>query len=202
EMGLPYEADPGISRHLAYFLHQQIGSGDTASAVPFPSSVLFNGGVMKSDMMRERILKVLGEWNTGEKEIRELSSDDLELSVARGATYYGLARRGRGIRIKGGTAHSYYIGIESTMPAVPGVPAPMKALCVVAFAQEEGTESEIRQREFGLVVGEPAVFHLLGSNVRKKERPGEIIEDWSGSLEEVTTMEAELKPSEDEEGGT
>ncbi len=202
EMGLPYEADPGISRHLAYFLHQQIGSGDTASAVPFPSSVLFNGGVMKSDMMRERILKVLGEWNTDEKEIRELSSDDLELSVARGATYYGLARRGRGIRIKGGTAHSYYIGIESTMPAVPGVPAPMKALCVVAFAQEEGTESEIRQREFGLVVGEPAVFHLLGSNVRKKEQPGEIIEDWSGSLEEVTTMEAELKPSEDEEGGT
>ncbi|MDR4506045.1 MAG: Hsp70 family protein [Candidatus Scalindua sp.] len=202
EMGLPYEADPGISRHLAYFLHQQIGSGESASSVPFPSSVLFNGGVMKSDMMRERILKVLNQWNTGKTEIRELYSDDLELSVARGATYYGLARRGRGVRIKGGTAHSYYIGIESTMPAVPGIPAPMKALCIVPFGQEEGTESEIRQREFGLVVGEPAVFHLFASNLRKDERLGEIIEDWSGTLEEIITMEAHLKPTAEVEGGT
>ena len=202
EMGLPYEADPGISRHLAYFLHQQIGSGESASSVPFPSSVLFNGGVMKSDMMRDRILKVLNQWNTGKTEIRELYSDDLELSVARGATYYGLARRGRGVRIKGGTAHSYYIGIESTMPAVPGVPAPMKALCIVPFGQEEGTESEIRQREFGLVVGEPAVFHLFASNLRKDERLGEIIEDWSGTLEEIITMEAHLKPTAEVEGGT
>ncbi|GJQ60160.1 MAG: heat-shock protein [Candidatus Scalindua sp.] len=202
EMGLPYEADPGISRHLAYFLHQQINSGGSSSTVPFPSSVLFNGGVMKSDMMRERILKVLNQWNTGEAEIHELYSEDLELSVARGAAYYGLARRGRGIRIKGGTAHSYYIGIESTMPAVPGIPTPMKALCIVPFGQEEGTESEIRKREFGLVVGEPAVFHLFASNLHKEEQLGEISEDWSGALEEVTTMEAQLKPTSEEEGGT
>jgi hypothetical protein len=78
----------------------------------------------------------------------------------------------------------------------------MKALCIVPFGQEEGTESEIRQREFGLVVGEPAVFHLFASNLRKKEQLGETIEDWSGELEEVTTMEAQLKPTVEEEGGT
>ena len=202
EMGLPYEADPAISHHLAYFLHQQITSSESELPLTFPSAVLFNGGVMKSDMMRDRILKLLNQWKKGKSEIQELVSADLELSVARGATYYGLARRGRGIRIRGGTAHSYYIGIESTMPAVPGVPTPMKALCVVPFGQEEGTESEIRQREFGLVVGEPAVFHLFASNHRRKEQIGEIIEDWTGSIEEVTTMEAMLKPTSEEEGGT
>ena len=130
-----------------------------------------------------------------------MPSCDLDLSVARGAAYYGHARRGIGFRIRGGTAHSYYIGIESSMPAVPGIPTPMKALCIVPFGQEEGTESDIRQREFGLVVGEPVVFHLFASNLRKKEEAGEVIEDWSGEIEEITTMETELTSVGGEEGG-
>lgn len=202
EMGLPYETDPAITRHLAYFLGQQANRSETTSYVPYPSALLFNGGVMKSDLMRQQILTVLNKWQDDDKKMQELASTDLELSVACGAAYYGLARRGRGIRIRGGTAHSYYIGIESTMPTVPGIPAPMKALCIVPFGQEEGTEAEIRQREFGLVVGEPAVFHLFASNLRKKEQAGEVSEDWNDQIEEVATMEAELTPSDKEEGGT
>ncbi len=201
EMGLPYEADPAISRHLASFLGKQVGNSGKGSEVPYPSSVLFNGGVMKSDLMKQRVLDVLNKWSDTEKEMGELSSCDLDLSVARGAAYYGLARRGRGFRIRGGTAHSYYIGIESSMPSVPGIPTPMKALCVVPFGQEEGTELDIRQREFGLVVGEPVVFHLFASNLRKKEEAGEVIEDWSGEIEEITTMETELTSIGGEEGG-
>jgi hypothetical protein len=201
EMGLPYESDPAISRHLASFLGQQAGSVDKDSEVPYPSSVLFNGGVMKSDLMKQRILAVLNKWSGSEKEMRELPSCDLELSVARGAAYYGHARRGRGFRIRGGTAHSYYIGIESSMPSVPGIPTPMKALCIVPFGQEEGTELDIRQREFGLVVGGPVKFHLFASNLRKKEEAGEVIEDWSGEIEELTTMETELTSAGGEEGG-
>ncbi len=201
EMGLPYEADPAISRHLASFLGKQAGNSGKGSEVPYPSSVLFNGGVMKSDLMKQRVRDVLNKWSDTEKEMGELSSCDLDLSVARGAAYYGLARRGRGFRIRGGTAHSYYIGIESSMPSVPGIPTPMKALCVVPFGQEEGTELDIRQREFGLVVGEPVVFHLFASNLRKKEEAGEVIEDWSGEIEEITTMETELTSIGGEEGG-
>lgn len=202
EMGLPYEADPAITKHLASFIGKHVGGGENTSEVPYPSNVLFNGGVMKSGIMRQRILAVLSEWQEEKKEVNEISSVDLELSVARGAAYYGLARRGRGVRIRGGTAHSYYIGIESTMPAVPGVPTPMKALCIVPFGQEEGTELAIREREFGLVVGEPAVFHLFASNVRKKETAGEIIEDMTDEIEEINTMEAELTPTGKEEGET
>ncbi len=201
EMGLPYESDPAISRHLASFLGQHAGNSDKGQDVPYPSSVLFNGGVMKSDLIKQRILAVLNNWSDANDDMSELPSCDLDLSVARGAAYYGLARRGKGFRIRGGTAHSYYIGIESSMPSVPGIPTPMKALCVVPFGQEEGTELDIRQREFGLVVGEPVVFHLFSSNSRKKEEAGKIIEDWSGEIEEIATMETELTSSGEEEGG-
>ena len=202
EMGLPYESDPAITRHLAKFLGRQIESnvGEASNEVAFPTAVLFNGGVLKPESIRHRILNVLKHWHE-EKELRQLASANLDLAVARGAAYYGLARRGRGIRIRGGVARPYYIGIESAMPAVPGVPTPMKALCVVPFGMEEGTEAEIRQKEFGLVVGEPAVFHLLGSTVRKKDRVGEIVEDWTGEIDEVTTMEAVLPATDAEEGG-
>ena len=202
EMGLPYEPDPAVTRHLARFLGRQAQGDLSQSGVPvtYPAAILFNGGVMKSELLRQRVLAVLNRWH-GPGEIRELASVDLDLAVARGAAYYGLACHGRGIRIRGGTARSYYIGIETSMPAVPGVPAPMKALCVVPFGMEEGSGAEIRQREFGLVVGEPAVFQLLDSTIRKQDEAGEIVEDWQGDLEEVTTMEAILPATMEEEGG-
>jgi hypothetical protein len=77
----------------------------------------------------------------------------------------------------------------------------MKALCVVPFGMEEGTEADIREKEFGLVVGEPAVFHLFASTARKKDRIGEIVEDWAGEIEEVTTMQMSLPSTPGEEGG-
>lgn len=202
EMGLPYESDPAVTRHLARFLQRQAsvqngGQAATGGATAYPTAVLFNGGVMKAPLIRRRILDVLNSWH-GSEALRELPSADLDMAVARGATYYGLARRGRGIRIRGGTARSYYIGVESSMPAVPGIPAPLKALCVVPFGMEEGTQAQIREREFGLVIGEPAVFHLLASTVRKTDAGGEIVEDWSGEIEEVTTMETLLSVSEPE----
>ena len=76
----------------------------------------------------------------------------------------------------------------------------MKALCVVPYGMEEGTDAEIRQKEFGLVVGEPAVFHLLASTIRKKDPIGEVVEDWQGEIEEVTTMETVLPASAGQEG--
>ena len=200
EMGLPYEADPAVCRHLARFLARQAQQNTNDSSAAFPSAVLFNGGAMKSPLIRERLLTVLRKWQGG-GDIRELGSKDLDLAVARGAAYYGLACRGRGIRIRAGTARSYYIGIESAMPSVPGVPTPIKALCVVPFGMEEGTEAELRGKEFGLVVGEPAVFHLLAATVRNKDQAGEIVEDWRGEIEEVITMEAELPATDADQGG-
>lgn len=201
EMGLPYESDPAISRHLAYFLSRHVDNDGSDAPVAYPSAVLFNGGVMKATSLRQQVLDVLRHWQTADN-LRELQAVDLDIAVALGATYYGLARKGRGIRIRAGTSRAYYIGVESAMPAVPGIPTPVNALCVVPFGMEEGTEAEIRQKEFGLVVGEPAVFQLLASATRKTDQAGEIMEDWGDDLQEVSQMETRLPATESEGGGT
>ena len=198
EMGLPYASDPAITRHLAQFLQRHAVDGEGRRA--YPGAVLFNGGVMKAAPLRARVLDVLRAWS-GNPDLRELDAVDLDQSVALGASYYGLARQGRGLRIRAGASRAYYIGVESAMPAVPGIPTPVNALCVVPFGMEEGAQEEIRQKEFGLVVGEPAVFQLLASTTHKDDRPGEIVEDWSGDLQEVTTMEALLPATDAESAG-
>ena len=182
EFGLPYAEDPAITRYLAKFLGGG-GDGPAGGERIIPTAVLFNGGVMKGDSLRNKLLEVLHSWEPDpHPPIRELESRDLDFAVARGAAYYGLARRGKGIRIRGGTGRSYYIGVESSMPAVPGVPSPLKAVCVVPFGMEEGTEAVIPDRQFGLVVGEQVVFHFLGSTLRKEDRCGDVVEAWEEEI--------------------
>jgi hypothetical protein len=160
--------------------------------------VLFNGGVMKAVVLRDRLIDVLNGWlreegfePLGSREI--LDAPDLEHAVARGAAYYGKARHGKGVRIRSGASRTYYIGIESALPAVPGMEAPLKALCVVPFGMEEGTEAKIPEREFGLIVGEPAEFRFLSSTVRKQDQIGSLLEDWGDEIEELSPLEVTLK---------
>jgi hypothetical protein len=204
ELGLPYAADPAVTKHLARFLAQQAG-GDGSDAIrrgpsgfACPTHVLFNGGVMKAGVLRERVVAVLDAWLQAEGfeplgERGVLEAPDLDHAVARGAAYYGRAKRGRGVRIRSGAPRTYYIGVESAMPAVPGLPAPLKALCVVPFGMEEGTEATIPGREFGLVVGEPAEFRFLSSTVRKADEVGSLVEDWGDEIEELSPLEVTLK---------
>src|SRR4029077_16218468 len=105
--------------------------------------------------------------SAGGQPLKVLPATDLDLAVSRGAAYYGMVRRGRGGRIRGGTARSYYVGVETSLPAGPGTPPPIKALCVVPFGMEEGTEADVPGQQFGLVVGVPAEFRFLGSSVRR-----------------------------------
>src|SRR5207249_3767233 len=164
-----------------------------------PTAVLFNGGVFKAGPLRERVITVLNQWAkaAGVPPVKVLQGNDLDLAVARGAAYYGLVRRGKGVRIRGGTARAYYVGVESSMPAVPGAPPPIKALCVVPFGMEEGTEADVPDQEFGLVVGAPAEFRLLGSSVRRGDTVGTLVEDWEGQIDDLgpvsTTLEAPKK---------
>ena len=205
ELGLPYAADAGVTRHLARFLRRQadVRTESTAtirrgpSGLACPTHVLFNGGVMKAELLRGRVVEVMSAWLQEEgfealDKNHVLEAPDLDHAVARGAAYYGMARRGKGVRIRSGAPRSYYVGIESAMPAVPGLPAPLKALCVVPFGMEEGTRASLRDLEFGLIVGEPAEFRFLSSNVRKVDPVGTLIEDWGDDLEELSPLEVTL----------
>jgi molecular chaperone DnaK (HSP70) len=208
EIGLPYAADPAVTKHLAQFLtrNEEILT-EKASAKrgrkksAQPAVVLFNGGVFKASSLRERMLDVLGKWIHPRSGVRELHGADFDHAVAAGAAYYGLVRRGKGIRIRGGAARSYYIGVETSLPAVPGSPPPIKALCVVPFGMEEGTESDVPGQEFGLVVGEPAEFRFLGSTIRRADAVGTLLDEWSGQIDELAPMSTTLE-SPGKEGRT
>jgi molecular chaperone DnaK (HSP70) len=201
ELGLPYVADAAVSRHLAQFLTRQaefLANRETKSKKKkstLPTAILFNGGVFKSPALRDRLSTILNRWAKEAKgeAARTLSGTDLDLSVARGAAYYGLVRRGKGVRIRGGTARAYYIGIESSMPAVPGVPRPLKALCVAPFGMEEGTEADLPKQEFGLVTGEQVEFRFFGSSVRRQDPAGTMLEEWDNDLEEINPVASTLE---------
>lgn len=181
EFGLPFAADAAITRHLAHFLHRHAAQ---------PTHVLFNGGVLRAKLVRERIVEALNRWLT--QPITPLVSGDLMHAVARGAAYYGLARQGNGVRVRGGVPRSYYIGIETAMPAVPGMKPPLKALTVVPFGMEEGSGHQIRDRQFSLRIGERAQFRLFQSTERKQDTPGEMIEEIAPDMEELTPVEVSL----------
>ena len=181
EIGLPFAADAAITRHLAHFLHRQNVR---------PTHVLFNGGVLRAELVRDRILKVLNGWLP--QPAKALVSDDLMHAVARGAAYYGLARQGKGVRVRGGVPRTYYIGIEASMPAVPGRKPPVKALTVVPFGMEEGTGHQIRDREFALSLGGRAQFRFFQSATRKDDSAGYLLETIEPDMEELAPVEAVL----------
>ncbi|WP_394850790.1 Hsp70 family protein [Pendulispora brunnea] len=201
QLGLPYASDAAVTKHLAAFLGKQAGALATlglasqGGSLLHPTAVLFNGGVMKSDALRERLLTTLNGWlaEDGAAPVRMLAEADYDLAVARGAAAYGLSRHGRGLRIRGGTARAYYVGIESAMPAVPGMEPPITALCVAPFGMEEGTEASLPPNELGVVVGEPVRFRFFGSTVRRDDAAGTELERWKeGELEELAPIEVTL----------
>ncbi len=201
--GLPYAQDAAITRHLAAFLSKQQNATDDLKDINLPghatflhpTAVLFNGGVLKANALAGRLMEVLNLWLLSEQapEARLLAGADLDLAVARGAAYYGFVRKGKGVRIKGGTAAAYYVGIESAMPAVPGLAPEIEALCIAPFGMEEGTREELPDDEFGLVIGEPVRFRFFASNIRREDKVGTRLEYWTDEeLSELDEIEVTL----------
>ncbi|SCA64058.1 hypothetical protein SCG7086_BT_00020 [Chlamydiales bacterium SCGC AG-110-P3] len=209
QVGLPFAQDPRLSSQLAKFL-SMTGEDDSDSMKNFvaPAAVLFNGGTMKAQALRSRIVEQLNQWagEVGSNEVIVLAGADYDFSVSHGAVGYGFARSGNSIRIKGGTSRSYYIGVEEAAPAVPGVPAPMTAVCVVPFGMEEGTELELDNREFALVLGQMAHFRFFShatSTLADGSEPmiGTAVRRWKKELVELHPIETVLDRA-DKDGKT
>jgi molecular chaperone DnaK (HSP70) len=163
-LGLPYAHDAAITRHLAAFLAGQK-----------PAALLFNGGVTRSPKLQGRIVDVVNGW-LGDRKVRVLEGADLDLAVARGAAAYARVRASnKGLRIKGGTARAYYVGIEKSELAVPGLPPRIDAVCIAPRGMEEGSEAVI-DTELGLVVGEPAQFRFFASSKREGDAVGATVD--------------------------
>jgi molecular chaperone DnaK (HSP70) len=186
DIGLPYEADPAITRQVAAFLaaHRPAADkqqGDTAAAARVltqPTHILFNGGVFRSAAMRDRLTQTIANWCTEAPRLLG-GPEDLDTAVAIGAAYYGWSKVKGGIRIRGGTARSYYVGIETAGLAIPGMPRPLRALCVAPRGMEEGTETPVPGDEIGVVVDQPARFRFFSSTQRPGDTVGTKLDRWS-----------------------
>ncbi len=202
QIGLPYAQDAAITRHLAHFLSRQQGAAEAIQSenrkgFVRPARIMFNGGVLKAPAIADRLLQVVNSWLGEEASTPAvlLEGLDLDLAVARGAAYYGAVRKGEGIRIRGGIASSYYVGVESAMPAVPGMEAPLQALCVAPFGMEEGSEADVESEEFGLVVGEAVRFRFFGSTTRRDDKAGTLLDYWDpDELDEFPEIQVDLPP--------
>jgi molecular chaperone DnaK (HSP70) len=190
EMGLPYAHDPAITRHLAEFIGR-FGR--------MPTAVLFNGGVMKADKLRARVVELLRTW--AGRDVTVLGGADLDLAVALGAAHYGAGPRGKGVRIRGGTARAYYIGIESAMPAIPGFAPPVKALCVAPQGLEEGSTVELPDDELGLVVGETSTFRFFAAATRKEDGAGTLVDADEEGIVELDPVEKHVDADGDRKSG-
>ena len=204
--GLDYAQDAAISRHLAGFLSKQAGAANHLSGFTalenanflYPSCVLFNGGVLKAPMLAERLFNQINHWLNAEgvAPVRLLSGTDLDLAVARGASYFGYVRQGKGVRIKGGLSAAYYVGVETAMPAVPGLAPEIEALCIAPMGLEEGSQIELPNEEFGLIIGEPVKFRFFGSKIRRLDTAGMRLDYWTDDeLEELDEIEISLPES-------
>jgi molecular chaperone DnaK (HSP70) len=196
EFGLPFVADPAIPKHLCAFLRRHraeaIGEGGfTPDDRPArPDSILFNGGALTPTIARQRIVEAVRRWFPNEPdgpyEPRVLSNASLDLAVAWGAAYYGIVRRGGGIRIGGGTARSFYVGFESEKTERPW-------LCVVPRDAEEGDEIEIKGHDFELLMGQPVAFPLASSSVRPGDAPGDMVEGDRDSIRELPPLVSHMR---------
>ncbi len=158
--GLPYERDPSITRHIAEFIARQAGG-------QLPDALLLNGGVMQSELVQRRLLEVFRRW--GARELTLLSAPDPMLAVCRGAVRFGLALLGQGPRIVGGSAHGYYVGVESASGAE------RQALCLVPRGSKEGERHQLGDQRFELLLGRPARFEVYASDTAL-HAPGERVE--------------------------
>ena len=192
ELGLPYASDAAITRHLARFLAERADAP--------PTHLLFNGGVFNAPALRRRVIEVLERWG---RHPAVLEGADNDLAVARGAAWYGAVRAGGGLKIRGGASRSYWVGVEVAMPAVPGLPPPMRAICVVPFGMDEGTEAEVAGQTLGLVVGEPTEFAFFSSTRRDEDPVGAVLDEftWPEHLEPTAPVSTTLT-AEDLEPGT
>jgi molecular chaperone DnaK (HSP70) len=197
EFGLPYVADPAVTRHVAAFLARHVEVARDAlreqpddSGVLVPDALLLNGGVFRAASLGRRLAEVLGEWRGAP--LAELDNPEPELAVARGAAAYGLARREVGLRIGGGSPRAYFL------LAGGKTRGSRTAVCLVPRGTDEGEEVELPERTFSLRLGRPVEFPLASTTTSHYHRPGALVDPEAEDLIALPPLAAVLESRRDE----
>ena len=194
EVSLPYEVDPAITRHVAAFLSDHAEEVAPGSDFAMPDAVLLNGGVFASPDLGERLVEVIDAWGGQDRarRLNLLSNDALDLAVSRGAVCFGLVRRGIGLRIGGGSARAYFIGLSKSDASGETGEQGARGICLVPRHLEEGSEVCLPQR-FELLLDRPARFSLFASTLALSARPGDIVSMEGDEFTALSPIETVLR---------
>ncbi len=198
EFGLPYEQEPAVTRHIGRFLEKHREDiKNRLGKEPMPDLVLFNGGSLKPRLIQERIRSAIRAWFLCDNALLPLVLENCEpdLSVALGASYYGLVKQGRGVRVGSGSPRSYYIGVASAeqnqtcnnnnnslenFPNGSSFANPSsafnKALCIVERGLDEGSVIQLPDMEFEVITNKPVAFNMFSSSFRSGDKSGDLLE--------------------------
>lgn len=210
EFGLPYAADPAITRHIAAFLKRldlplradsgSLDVGESESSMPVPDTLLLNGGVFRAKVLADRLTDTLGAWR--QKPLRVLQNDHPDIAVARGAVAYGLARAGQAPRIGGGSPRAYFLLLDhdgESNAAPDDTVQALRGICLLPRGTEEGHEVSLEDRVFALKLGHPVQFHLFSSVDNTPWQASEIVDLTSGNLVRLPPL-ATVVQRKDEQG--
>jgi len=179
ELGLPYAQDPAITRHLIRFLerHREDIARASGRETPYPDLILFNGGALKPAIIRDRIRQAVRcRFSlTDEGAPRVLENPHLDLAVAIGASYYGLVKVGRGVRVGSGSPRAYYLGLGTAGRAEKDTEGG-KAICLIERGMHEGADIRVPDRRFEVLANQPVHFQLFSSSFRSGDHIGDVIE--------------------------
>jgi len=175
EFGLPYAAEPAISKHIAAFLklHYQASTEAMNNQGHVPDAVLLNGGVFRSQPITQRTLDLINSWSDQQPVL--LENKHPELSVAFGAVSYAIARRDKKLKIGGGSARSYFLLVDAS-DQIKNTSVKQQGVCILPRGSEEGEEVILKQQQFALRIGQPVRFHLVSTTGDRKYQPGELVE--------------------------
>lgn len=175
ELGLPFAQDAAITRHLVAFLkahasagHLALGESADAPGLPRPDAILLNGGVFNSPVLTRALVDAVSKLWPEKKKVPLLKHDSLDLAVARGAAYSGLARKALGKKIGGGAPRAFYAVVSSD--------GARKGVCLVPRGLEEGETVELKDRDFTLTLGKPVQFQLVSTTADRLDKVGELVD--------------------------
>jgi molecular chaperone DnaK (HSP70) len=184
ELGLPYEPEPAITRHLAEFLSQGEGT------LRRPDAVLFNGGFFAPPVARQRIVDALAAWFGAVPAV--LTAAEPDAAVALGAAFYAAVRTlpgaPRDLFVRAGSPRTYYVELAGE----PAGDRRVRALTVMTRGTDEGTRVELGDRRFRVQTNRPVAFTLWSSTTREDPQ-GSLVDEDAAALHRHAPLASVLR---------
>ncbi len=189
DFGLPFEKESAVTRHIINFLEKhRIDVQKQLNKEPVPDFILFNGGTLKPHMVQQRTINAIRKWFgcADENQLRVLENKNPELAVGIGASYYGLVKQGKGVRVGSGSPRSYYLGITVKEDDIS------KAMCLVERGLDEGAEIDLPHQQYEVIANQPVSFNIYSSSYRSGDVAGDII-DVDDSIVAMTPIQTVIR---------